>query len=407
MFSEDYDTLLAEVKQANTELEIINIGVHKRKTGYKIRIRARSKDISFEKYTFPLSKRGLKATIKICNDIESDYFRGCFDPTLVKYGLASIDTPKLTEIITLPDNSEPTLLEIWNSYKALKPDVSNNTRKNRWDIVNRWLSQCPKECLLIDNSDRLLAYLRTKHKDGGILYPLQTLSTAVNLSVKLKRTTFNPLPTLLDLLEIDNPKSIQIYSKEEAKIILQAFKDGRFDNAKSAYSSSYYAPYVEFRILTGCRPSEAIALTWNDIKDNGNKCQIIFNKRYTSGQLLQGTKNGVDARLFPCNKQLAEFIRSLPRIHNDNNLVFPSYEGKYLDSGNFHSRYWQPIVKKLFEQKAISKELVFYDLRHSFITWLVRDGVDVKTIAAICGNSAETIMKHYLATNNEIELPEI
>lgn len=398
----DFNKFDRELNKANLKVKPLNIEVHQG----RLRIRVRRKDISFTKNTFDASLEGLEATVAICQDILKDYYRGCFDQTLVKYGLATVDTPKLTEVVNLPVNSEPTLLEIWNSYKALKPDVSNNTRRNRWDIVDRWLSGCPKECLVIANADQLLAYLRTKHKDGGILYPLQTLSTAVNLAVKLKRITFNPLPTLLALLEIDNPKTIQIYSKQEAKIILQAFKDGRFDNVKSAYSSSYYANYVEFRIMTGCRPSEAIALNWDDIKDTGDKCQIVINKRY-SGQLLQGTKNGIDARIFPCNKQLTEFIRSLPRIPNDNNLVFPSYEGKYLDGGNFHSRYWQPIVNKLYEKKAISKELVFYDLRHSFITWLVRSGVDIKTIAAICGNSAETIMKHYLAVNQEIDLPEI
>jgi integrase len=399
----DFSKFDRALKKANLKVKPLNIEIHQS----RLRIRVRRKDINFTKNTFEATQEGLEATVAICQDILKDYYRGCFDQTLVKYGLASLETPRLTEIIHLPTNSEPTLDIIWENYKTLKPDVSNNTLKNRWNVIDRWLSQCPKECLLIDNSDQLLAYLRTKHKDGGILYPLQTLSTAVNLSVKLKRTTFNPLPTLLALLEIDNPKSIQIYTKQEAKTILQAFKDGRFDNNYSAYSSSYYAPYVEFRILTGCRPSEAIALTWNDIKDNGDKCQIIFNKRYTSGQLLQGTKNGVDARIFPCNQQLTDFLRSLPRIPNDHDLIFPTFRGNYIYSDNFHSRYWQPIVRKLFEQKAISKELVFYDLRHSFITWLVRSGTDIKTIAAICGNSAETIMKHYLATNTEIELPEI
>ncbi|MBD2295256.1 site-specific integrase [Anabaena sphaerica FACHB-251] len=388
------------LERANQKLDILKIEVDKS----RLRIRCRKRDISFCKYTHASTLDGLEATTAICKEIESDYYRGNFDNTLVKYGLAKESTPKLTEIITLP--SEPNLMEIWESYKALKPEPPKSTYNNRWIPVDRWLSECPSECLVISNADRLLAWLRSKYSDGYIHTPLSTIRTAVNLSIKLgKLKSGNPFSTLLSILEVDS-RSIQIYSKNEAKTILEAFKDGRFDKDKSAYSSAFYSGYVEFRIRTGCRPSEAIALTWNDIKFGNEKVSIIFNKRYSSGQLLQGTKNGVDARIFPCNKQMIEFLGLLPETPNDNNLVFPSYEGTYIDQHNFHNRYWNPIVNKLFTQKLISKELTFYDLRHSFITWMLRDGVDIKTIATIVGNSPETIMKYYLASNDDIELPE-
>jgi integrase len=401
MYSKDIQSLLDQVKEANKSLEIITLSsaYDKKADKHRLRIRARSKDISFEKYTHPLSKQGLKAALKICQDIETDYYRGCFDASLVKYGLAKQKIEQPIEAL-----KEHTLLDIWETYKALKPDVPASTFKNRWIPIDRWLNECPKEYLLLSNGDKFFAWLRNKYADGYIHTPLCTIRTAVNLSIKLGKVsiTNNPFSTLLSMLEIDD-KNIQIYSKEEAKTITKAFRDGKYDTAKSAYSSKFYAGYVEFRIRTGCRPSEAIALTWDDIE--GNK--ITFNKRYSTGQLLQGTKNGVDARIFPCNKQMIDFLDKLPKIPNDNNLVFPSYENKYIDSGNFHARYWCPIVKKLFEDNIISKQLTFYDLRHSFITWLVRDGVDIKTIATIVGNSPETIMKHYLANNEEIELPEI
>lgn len=384
------------VERANQKLDILTIEIKEN----RLRIRVRRKDISFTKNTYAATLEGLDATVVICKDIESDYYRGNFDGTLVKYGLAKENTPKLTEVITLL--SEPNLQEIWESYKALKPDPPKSTYNNRWIPVDRWLSECPSECLQISNADKFLAWLRSKYSDGYIHTPLSTIRTAVNLSIKLgKLKGNNPFSTLLSILEIDS-RSIQIYSKVEAKIILEAFKDGRFDKDKSVYSSAYYAGYIEFRVRTGCRPSEAIALTWDDIKNN----KIIFSKRYSSGQLLAGTKNGVDARIFPCNKQMIDFLDGLPKIVSENNLVFPSYESTYIDQHNFHNRYWNPIINKLFTQKLISKELTFYDLRHSFITWMLRDGVDIKTIATIVGNSPETIMKYYLASNDDIELPE-
>jgi integrase len=401
----DISKLERKLAQANASVKPLKIEVEKG----RLRIRVRRKDINFTKYTFDYSDSGINATVSICQEILVDYYRGNFDSTLVKYGLVKPDTPKLTEVISLPvsDNSEPNLLEIWDAYKALKQDTAKVSKSNCWTYIDRWLADCPPECLLLCNTDKLLTWLRTKYADGTLRSKFILLRAAINLAIKLgKPIKNNPMGTLIALLEIDG-KNIQIYSKSEAKIILQAFRDGRFDNDNSAYTSAYYAQFVEFRIRTGCRPSEAIALTWDDIKDNGDKMQIVFNKRYTSGQLLKGTKNGVDARIFPCNKQMIEFIRSLPTIPNENNLVFPAYRGGYINGSKFFNSYWQPIIKSLFDIKAISKELAFYDLRHSFITWLVRDGIDIKTIATICGNSPETIMKYYLATNNDIELPEI
>ncbi|AFZ60811.1 tyrosine-type recombinase/integrase [Anabaena cylindrica FACHB-243] len=400
------DDLLEEVRRANSDLEIVNIGAKRDKSGkYRIRIRARSRDISFEKYTFPLSKQGLKATIKICSDIEYDYFRGCFDPTLVKYGLAKSTDPKLTEVRSLPKTSEPNLLELWESYKALKPDAPNST-KSIWKIIDRWLNECPSDCLVLANADRLLKWLRSKYSDGSLASGFRLLKAAVNLAVKLGKVSGNPYIPIYELLDTKKKKQIKAFSKAEIKIIIQSFKDSRFDSSYSAYPSSYYAPLVEFRFLTGCRPSEVIALTWDDIKDNGSKVQIIFSKRYSYGQILEGTKNGVAARIFPCNKQLSDFIRSLPKISNANNLVFPGFCGGYITSGNF-SNIWRKYITKLVNLGLVKDYMPWYDERHTFTTHIARSGHDLKTISSVVGNSTRTLIDNYLATNQDIELPEI
>jgi integrase len=393
------------INNANAKLDILRIEVNE----HRLRIRVRRKDISFTKNTYAATLEGLEATLAICKDIEADYYRGNFDSTLVKYGLAKPNAPKLTEVRHLPinDNSEPNLLEIWESYKALKPNTPNSTKQCQWKKIDKWLAECPNECLLLSNADNLLAWLRSKYTDGSLAGGFRLIKAAVNLAIKLgKPVKSNPYIPVYELLNTDKKKQIKAFSKAEIKIIIQAFKDARFDSSHSAYSSSYYAPLVEFRFLTGCRPSEAIALTWDDIKDNGDKCQIVFNKRYTYGELLTGTKNGVDARIFPCNKQLTEFIRRVPKIPNEHNLVFPSYEEKYITSGNF-SNIWRRYVKKLVELKLVKEYLPFYDERHTYTTHIARSGQDFKTISSIVGNSVKTLVDNYLATNDDIELPEI
>ncbi|MBD2148357.1 tyrosine-type recombinase/integrase [Sphaerospermopsis sp. FACHB-1194] len=406
--------LLDAVKRANNELEIVTIGTKQDKNGnYRLRLRARSREINFEKHTYPLTKQGLKATIKIAQEIETDFFRGCFDTTLVKYGLAKPNAPKLTQITTLPINNEPDLKEIWENYKAIKTNsVAPRTKETYWTTIDSWLDNCPKKCLILSNADKLLAWLRTKHKDGGIKYPLRTLSAAVNLAIKLnKLKSANPLPALEETLKTTPKKKIQAYSKEEIKTIIETFKSGRFDKESSNVSSAYYAGLVEFRFLTGCRPSECIALTWDDIKWNGDKCQIVFNKRVAGRKdrsVQHGTKNGVDARIFPCNQQLKNLIKQLPKKDNPENLIFPSFRSNsYINQKDFNSDWWKPIVSKLVELGEVREYLPFYDQRHSFITHTIRSGVDIKTTGTISGNSTHTIINSYLASNDSIELPEI
>jgi integrase len=151
--------------------------------------------------------------------------------------------------------------------------------------------------------------------------------------------------------------------------------------------------------LTGFRPEEAIALQWVDIK-NG---QIIVSRAYSQG-ILKETKT-YEARNFPVNSQLANLLQNLPKTQN---LVFPSPEGGYINQHNFGERYWKPIVKKLVAAGKVSEYLPTNNLRHSWITRMLRSGgLDIATVAKLAGNKPDTIMKHYLAAQiRGLVLPE-
>jgi integrase len=78
-------------------------------------------------------------------------------------------------------------------------------------------------------------------------------------------------------------------------------------------AAKFYANYIEFLALTGFRPEEAIALTWDDLtaSSNGN-LSIRVNKAHSKGE-LKGTKTN-ERRDFPCNAQLTKFLTDLPKF---------------------------------------------------------------------------------------------
>lgn len=112
----------------------------------------------------------------------------------------------------------------------------------------------------------------------------------------------------------------------------------------------YYAPFVEFLFLTGCRPSEAIGLRWEDISENCDfihfRCAIT-----TSGTgkqtRVEGSKNN-KTRRFPCSERLRELLLARrPEKPSHGDLVFPSPEGKAILYDNFCRRAWDKVVSPI------------------------------------------------------------
>jgi integrase len=156
---------------------------------------------------------------------------------------------------------------------------------------------------------------------------------------------------------------------------------------------------VKFLALTGFRPEEAIALTWDDVKNS----QIIVSRAYSQG-ILKATKT-YEGRSFPINSQLAQLLKSLAKTQI---LVFPSTEGGHINQHNFNERYWKPIVKNLVASGKVEEYLPTNNLRHSWITRMLRAGLDIAIVAKLAGNKPDTIMKHYLAAQTKnLILPEL
>ncbi|BAQ61637.1 phage integrase [Geminocystis sp. NIES-3708] len=295
------------------------------------------------------------------------------------------------------------LQEIFSYYCNIKhnPDPSMKIIRKR---VATWLQKTPNELLKLDQADLWLNYLRYEiphskgrgYSDKTIANSWSILITGINLAIAMKKISYNPLIPLSQTLNTKISKEIKSYSGEEIKIILQKF------------SESYYRDFIEFRFLTGCRPSEAIALTTTDIIKKDNRTYILFNKRYVRGQLKEGLKNGKHSRLFPCNLDLQELINNITNPpHNPLNLLFPSPQGLYINTDNLSRRIWKPAIDELVANNQLPFYLPFYDCRHCFGSLILRKTSDIKTVSTIMGNSPQTLYKHYLADNLDFEVPPL
>ena len=299
--------------------------------------------------------------------------------------------------------SELNLLSLWSQYKIAKANlVATTTQKGDWPEVDRALAVVSPESLEFSASSaslflkELLEQYTASTTRKVLLYARAANYWGIEeevLSKNFYSRLFKSIPKLQK-----STRSRKCFEKKEIEEILVAFASNEFCSKFSVQSHSHYLGYVKFLALTGFRPEEAIALSWADIKGN----EIVVSRAYSQG-ILKCTKT-YEARSFPVNLQLAQLLKSLPKKQN---LVFPSVEGGHINQHNFNERYWKPIVKQLVASGKVAEYLPTNNLRHSWITRMLRSDLDIATVARLAGNKPDTIMKHYLAAKTRnLVLPE-
>lgn len=350
-----------------------------------------------------VSPEGWTTAIKAAQLIDRDINLGDFDDSYARY---SPRHSKMLQLAQSEAKKEYNLKELWEMYKeASKNRVAKTTQNWYWRTYDLLLEKLSNKFLKLNHSKDFVTWLQKNYANTTIASLFRTcIHPSVNMAVKDKKITGNPY-TDIPLVKVQK-KVIECFEPDEVREIIAAFYDDRYVPKSSRYLHSYYAPMVEFLALTGCRPEECHALTWDDIKQRGEQTFIRFNKAYSKGVSLPHTKTHT-IRLFPCNKQVSKLLNRIGRYPNSNNLVFPSIEGGYITQDDFRRRSWTRIVKELVKDGKVDKYLKPYCLRHSFITRLIREGVDIATVASLSGNSPEVIMKNYLASRKEFDLPEL
>lgn len=189
------------------------------------------------------------------------------------------------------------------------------------------------------------------------------------------------------------------FTKEEIKQILKAVNEHH----------SYYENFIKFLFATGCRTSEAIALTW-DCVDFGAKTITIKDSvgiGADGSKVRKETKTGV-TRVIPMSEGLGKVLNSMRsnilRGFNQS-LVFPTPNGQFIDLGNFRTRVW---VKAL--QAASVPYRTIYNTRHTFISHFLNETPDFVKCASITHGTKsgiQTLMKHYAHIVDSVVMPDM
>lgn len=338
--------------------------------------------------------------------IEIDYLK-----TLVKTTQSNIKTNKSKKLRVV---EETDLTVLWSKY------VSSHTAIKLWEetyilttiqTVGNLIKRCPfqrleqknelVEWLFSDknrsqktNKDRLkliVAAIDWNSKTGniprkwGIEY--RDLLTSITITTENKTSA-----TCEDEEEID------IFTVKEVYQILDALKNETYSRFKGKHSQYY--KYVYFCWLTGCRPSEAIALKWENIDLQKKRIKFCEGQVNASGRIIKkkGTKT-VPIRYFPINEELMELVNSIPQRTN---YVFTNINGEPISQQGLNG-----VWRTLLESMGI-RYRVPYQLRHTMISYHANNDYPIHKLTELVGNSEKVIKEHYLKLDIErISLPGI
>ena len=175
-------------------------------------------------------------------------------------------------------------------------------------------------------------------------------------------------------------KEMQVLTRDEMqRFIIQAKADG------------YFELFV-LELCTGMRRGEILGLQWDDFNMQTGELHIRRQVVLVKGNIqisTPKTKSSVRTIIIPSDivKILVEYKKRV-----NSRWMFPSPKTK---DAPLHPASITSILDRLLK-RAECKDIRFHDLRHTFATNALANGMDVKTLSTIIGHiSSETTLNIY------------
>ena len=142
-------------------------------------------------------------------------------------------------------------------------------------------------------------------------------------------------------------------------------------------------PMFYLELVSGLRKGELVALQWSDL-DEAN-CTISVSKQASWDTehrlILSRPKTGNSIREVSIPQDAVELLKQEHAKHPDNPWMFPSGRTGEM----YHPDSVVNLHKKILKDAGL-EHIRFHDLRHTFATLALQNGVDVKTVSSMLGH---------------------
>ena len=208
------------------------------------------------------------------------------------------------------------------------------------------------------------------------------LHNCLNRAVKERLLVRNPADDVI-VPKIDK-KEMKILPPEQVKAYLKAS------------SARGVLPLFYLELTSGLRKGEIAALLWSD--HDVENCTLSVTKQLVSsrdGELkITQPKTATSVRLISLPQETVELLKEEHAKHPLNIYMFPSPR----TGGMYHPDSIVKLHEEILNDAGI-EHLRFHDLRHSFATYALQSGADVKTLscawALLGGLHAEHLLSRH------------
>lgn len=287
-------------------------------------------------------------------------------------------------------------LKIKNKEKSKVHYISElKTEVMQYVLNNMEFSTCKLYKAVFDNMLRIFNDKPIKLVNTNDIELYKTIragevtKATVNKDINTMKAIFN-IAIRFEWLNINPVKSIKKLSIPEKEYL--AFTDVQLKMILGKIENQSIKNFVKFAILTGCRLNEIINLQWKDVNFS-ERVLTIRNKPNFK------TKTG-KIRQIPISDNLYNLLSDIININagektlnfiNPERYIFEN-PNKYKFCKNYVSKYFKKILRSL----NFNEKYHFHCLRHTFITKLIKSGVNINYVKEIAGHSEISTTMNYI-----------
>ena len=181
----------------------------------------------------------------------------------------------------------------------------------------------------------------------------------------------------------DIEKEMQFYTAEEFKIFIRRAKEIASEREKQLNDLSEWNYYVFFNIAfyTGLRKGEIHALKWSDIKGSYLAVKRSVTQRLSGGDKETPPKNKSSIRTLQMPTPLIMILKE----HQERQKIFHNYNEDFRICGSTRDTTIQR--RNELYSKVLGKTIRIHDFRHSHVSILANEGINIQEIARRLGHS--------------------
>ena len=195
----------------------------------------------------------------------------------------------------------------------------------------------------------------------------QIISSALNLAIEQKLLLTNPADACaLPKLEHREMKTLPV--EQLASFLREAKESGVFE--------MYY-----IELATGLRRGELLGLKWSDIDLEHGSLRVQRQIARIDGEIVEAplkTKNAY--RTLPLSADAIDVLKTQKKKCGNSQYVFPSPTGGPISPDSVLH-----MLHRVLKRAGLPK-VRFHDLRHTFATLALQNGVDIKTVSGMLGH---------------------